>query len=887
MDGSTVVGPPPLPTKADREAEAKRAGAPEQRKRDNTVMYTMSAPPSGPQTSAPSLDTQGVPDSLPDAMPASQPATTPAGPTSATPGARSAPRAPQGDVDHDAETRLSSVEELEGDDDEGERSAYIGKLIDERYLVKSLVGRGGMGAVYRVEQIHLRKEMAIKLLHENLISKKQLVSRFTREARAISRLSSPHTVMVYDFGRWGEVFYLVMELLEGEPLDDLLVREGPTPALRATAILMQMCDSLAEAHRAGIVHRDLKPENVMLLSGGPHPDFVKILDFGLAKVEDVDDPYTIHSQKDIFGTPFYMSPEQIRAGDIDGRSDIYAVGALAFRMLTGHQVFGHERSTFDILKAHLMEPPPSMRDVAPDAKVPDALEHIVARCLAKDPKDRFQTMDELAEALVEARKTDFVTAGIAPPKQATSPADQMTPREKKRTAALLADDDALEGHVRRTGRRQRLGFLVAVLVFAAAGAAVVMNLSSAGVGQEQEPNDSYDQANQLDANGEARGAIGQRRSREVSDRDCFKLPEMTAETDLSVTLRGVPTMDLEVSLLDSAGVPRATLSHRPEGRGEVLRHVDTRFSPRTVCVTERRAPGKVAGESLSDTYTLRVETTKRSAWTEVEPNDGKRTNDLPGGKSVRGTLDGPGDVDVFRLQDRFDGRVLRIKIASANSRPLDGLRVAVVDAKGRVLTAEVLRDGDKDAVLAFAATAVQEPERIVVQWAAAAKATWKPGPEDEIAYTMWYRVEDLTDQSEREPNNTPASAAPMVLGAWHVGSASDAAGVDWLRIDAGDPSMRRIRLEASAPEGNAYSLTIRDVGTNVDVRKVEVAPGTANHDLLVHGSGAGYLLKVVRTPPEPTRRGRRARKPLGSRYRLRARWALPGGEDLKLDLPGQ
>lgn len=797
--------------------------------------------------------------------------------------------APKGDVDHDAETRLSSTEELKAPDEEGEKSAYIGKLIDERYLVKSLVGRGGMGAVYRVEQIHLRKEMAIKLLHENLISKKQLVSRFTREARAISRLSSPHTVMVYDFGRWGEVFYLVMELLHGEALDEALIREGPMPPKRATAILLQMCDSLAEAHKSGIVHRDLKPENVMLQSNGPHPDFVKILDFGLAKVEDVDDPYTIHSQKDIFGTPFYMSPEQIRASEVDGRSDIYAVGALAFRMLTGQQVFGQEKSTFDILKAHLMEPPPAMTDVKGGKDIPEALNHIVAKCLAKAPKDRFQTMDELAAALVDARKSDFAGAGIGPQREAIAPAEVMTSAERKKTDALLADEDALEGHVRRTGLRQRLSFVGLVLVFLAGGAAVMMNLTSAGMGAEQEPNDTPAQANRLDESGEAKGSIGKRRSREVADKDCFALPNLAPNDDLSIHVRGVPTMDLEISLIDAAGLPRVLLSHRGEGRGEVLRHVDTRFGPKTLCITERARGGKVAGESLSDMYTLRVERKPRTAWTETEPNDGKRSNSLPGGKSVNGSIDGPNDVDVFQLAERFDGRILRVHVASGTDRSLEGMRLTVQDDKGRVLSADQLRQGAKESVLAFAATAVQEPHRIVVSWSDEARKIWKPGADDEIHYRMWYRVEDVSDQTEVEPNNTATSAAPMVLGAWHVGNADDTAGMDWLRIDAGDAKMRRIRLEASAPKGSSYWLTVRDLGTNTDVRKTQITPSTNDQDMFINGTGVGFLLKVERIKPTTGKNRRKAPKIESSRYRLRARWAITDGDDdtMKLDLPGQ
>ena len=898
--GAVVANPPPLPlggrnrkrsstsasapTDEELNAPVQRQAPPQaaqqlgldtnDARRDNTLMYARALPGSpGAGPAAPDLD------ALPNAPP---PHPRDTNRQKAVPQAK---EAPQGDVDHDAATRLSSTEDLKAPDEDGERSAYVGKLIDERYLVKSLVGRGGMGAVYRVEQIHLRKEMAIKLLHENLISKKQLVSRFTREARAISRLSSPHTVMVYDFGRWGEVFYLVMELLRGEALDEALVREGPMPAVRATAILLQMCDSLAEAHKAGIVHRDLKPENVMLQSDGPHPDFVKILDFGLAKVEDVDDPYTIHSQKDIFGTPFYMSPEQIRASDVDGRSDIYAVGALAFRMLTGQQVFGQEKSTFDILKAHLMEPPRKMSEVSGGAHVPETLEHIVAKCLAKAPKDRFQSMDELAAALVEARKSDFTGAGIGPQREAVPAGEVMTSAERKRTDALLADQDALEGHVRRTGLMQRLAFVAILVVLLGAGAAAMLSFAGKGVGQEQEPNDAPDQANHLDASHEAKGSIGQRRSREMADKDCFVLPNVAPSDDLTIQVRGVPTMDLEVSLHDTAGVARVVLSHRGEGRGEVLRHVDTRFGPRTVCITERARTGKVAGESLSDMYTLRVETKPRSAWTETEPNDGKRSNNLTGGKSVNGSLDGPLDVDVFQLAERFDSRILRIHVASANDRSLEGLRVTVQDNKGRVLSADQLRDGEKSSVLAFAATTSQEPHRIVLQWSDEARNRWKPGADDEIHYRMWYRVEDISDQTETEPNNTAASAAAMVLGAWHVGNADDAAGVDWIRINGGDAKMRRIRLEAGAPEGSAYWLTVRDLGTNSDVRKIQVTPSTNDQDMLVNGTGVGFLLKVERLKTPTTQRRRKGSAPQASHYRLRARWALTDGDDMKLDLP--
>lgn len=861
---ATVVGPPPLPPEGETSGRALDGG----KERHDTLMYASGVPfeerPSvgpAPKIAAPSLE------ELFPARPKEPDPEMEAARFGATPGA--------GDA-----TQLTAEEDL-GDDLGEERSAYLGKLIDERYLVKSLIGRGGMGAVYRVEQIHLRKQMAIKLLHENLVSRKQLVSRFTREARAISRLSSPHTVMVYDFGRWGEVFYLVMELLEGEPLDEVLNREGPLSADRTTAIVMQMCDSLAEAHKHGIVHRDLKPENIMLLANGPHPDFVKILDFGLAKVEDVDDPYTIHSQRDIFGTPHYMSPEQIRATDVDHRSDVYAVGSLMFRMLTGQQVFGQERNTFDILKAHLMEAPPTMADTVADLHIPEALEHIVAKAIEKKPDRRFQNMDELAAALVAARKSGFQDPGfeVAPREKAAGEKVEVGERDlaviaaldsfSRETEKLVEDDEALGAHARRGRRRSALQFLGVCVAFVAAAAALIWALSGSSIGREQEPNDTAAQANQLDDAGQTRGSIGQRRSSMVADRDCYRLPPVQLTDDLSVQVDGVPNMDLLVTLHDAEGGELMRLSHRGYGQGEVLRHLDPRRGPAIVCVTENTGRGKVAGESLSDIYTLTAKVAPRVGVVETEPNDGHRRGELPAARSLLGVLDGPDDVDVFSLQDHFEGRIIRVHLESTQELSLEGVRIALLDHAGRPLTTTILGRRQLRGELAFAASHQQMPDRVVVHFTPGWKARWKSEGGQEVPYTLWYSLEELGDQNEREPNNTAGSAGNMVLGAWHIGNCEDAAGVDWLRIDAGDPKMRRIRLEANAPSGNAWWLIVRDMGSGVDLRKVEVSPTANDHDLLISGSGVGILLRVERMPPG--QHGKRQ----GSRYRLRARWSLP------------
>ena len=784
----------------------------------------------------------------------------------------------------DQATRLTAMEDLETkelDDDEG--SAYIGKLIDDRYMVKSLIGRGGMGAVYRVEQIHLRKEMAIKLLHENLVARKQLISRFTREARAISRLSSQHTVMVYDFGRYGELFYLVMELLEGEPLDGILTKVGPMDAERTTRILLQMCDSLKEAHDHGIVHRDLKPENVMVLHEGPHPDFIKILDFGLAKVEDVDDPYTIHSQKDIFGTPFYMSPEQIRAADVDGRSDIYSVGALAFRMLTGKQVFGDHKTTFDVLKAHLMQPAPRMREVAPEGiEIADALEDIVAKCLAKHPEDRFGDMGELHTALVGARRSNFADAGfseeerrlIEQRRQAGGPgADVILPRTmvSRETRARLADEELLGRPVRRGKVAQALQFIfVIMLMFAGIGGAM-WALGSGGIGQEKEPNDIPDQANQLDEHNVAKGAIGERRGNTKADRDCFRLPPMQATDNLTLRVKGVPTMDLLVTVHDPAGVELARTSHRGLGDGELLANLDTSRNPATVCVTEDTEVGKVAGESLSDIYTLTATIAPRDGVYEREPNDQGRTDELPAGRALTAALDGPKDRDVYSMQGAFDGRIVRVKLQSADDRDLAGVHVILLDTSGRTLGARIVKEGQRKTELAFAASTRQLPDRVVVRPGASVAAMWRQLKRDTFGYKLWYDLEDLGDQGEGEPNNTAPSASDMVLGAWHIGNAEDAAGVDWLRIDAGDPAMKRIHLQANAPAGSGFWLTVRDAGSQADLRKLKVN-SSKDADLYIDGSGAGFLVRVDRLGGNTAVRGGKQ----GSKYRIRARWALTG-----------
>lgn len=780
----------------------------------------------------------------------------------------------------DAANAATLVTSMESQGDDEERSAYLGQLIDDRYLVQSLIGRGGMGVVFRCEQVHLKKTMAIKMLHESLVAKKQLIARFTREARAISRLSSPHTVMVYDFGRWGEIFYLVMELLEGEALDATLEREGPLQPDRVARLVLQMCDSLAEAHKHGIIHRDLKPENIMLVTGQAHPDFIKILDFGLAKVQGADDPYTIHSQRDIFGTPYFMSPEQIRAGEIDGRADIYAVGALMFRMLTGQHVF-RQKNTFDILKAHLMEPPPSMAETAPELQVPQALEALVAKALAKDPDERFQSMEELSQALVAGLRSGWKDSAAASNK--STPGKQNLPKSGapkgqppanaldgptaqpvalpplQRSAEIADLEDKLSpGGVTQTRRTTVFFATLAAALLALAGG--VWWSVSAPSTEEQEPNDEFARANPLGPGQAAEGRIGKRQSDTAGDRDCFRLPIAAAGQELAISVAGVPTMDLALSLYRDSGRPVLIHSHRGKGQGELLRLPDPQLNPTAVCVSEAMVPGQMPGESLSDRYVLQVDLKPRSVHSESEPNDERPGNELQPSIDHSAVLDGPGDRDVFNMPGSIDGRLLKVHLELAPGQEWAHLRLALLDGKQRMIAARKVIPGELKPVLAFVGASQQQPDVALIQRVAPANGELRPDP---VLYTVRYQITDAADQAEQEPNNTEDSAQPMVLGAWHHGDTGDSAAVDWLRIDGGDAAMKQIRIEAAASAG-PYLLTVRDLGRNGDLRQLVIAEGAPKEVIINNGSGEGYLLKA--TPTDAIAKRREA-----GRWRLRAR----------------
>src|SRR5918993_3263688 len=266
----------------------------------------------------------------------------------------------------------------------------VGQTLAGKYRIDERLSEGGMGCVYRATHVLMEKALAVKVLHPALAADDNIVARFTREARAASRISHPHAITVTDFGEAENgVVFLVMEYLRGRTLKEVIRSDGPMPLRRAAEIVRQVAGALEAAHNEGVVHRDLKSDNIML-EETPGGDWAKVLDFGIAKIKETaegQDP-ALTAPNLIIGTPQYMSPEQCsQASEIDSRSDIYSLGVIIYELLAGHAPFTGDSPTA-IMMQHLQEPPPSLLEERPD--LPPEVGRIVARALAKRPEDRFQ-----------------------------------------------------------------------------------------------------------------------------------------------------------------------------------------------------------------------------------------------------------------------------------------------------------------------------------------------------------------------------------------------------------------------------------------------------------------------------------------------------------------
>src|SRR5499427_7928572 len=290
--------------------------------------------------------------------------------------------------------------------------AYVGKVLLGQFELLERIGAGAMGTVYRAWQNTMDRPVAVKVLRRELLLDAAVVKRFYREARAVARLSHPNIITVFLVGECDDgAPYIVMEMVEGPSLAQRLEADGKLEPGRAVRIATQIAAALAEAHAASVVHRDLKPENILLAPRRGQTEAVKVLDFGIAKLLASGHESHLTSTGALFGTPHYISPEQASGGPIDHRADLYSLGVILYRMLTGRLPFEGSTGMSVVLK-HLHEVPMAPRELAPE--MPPALEEVVERAMAKDPAERFQTADEMAAALASFDARRMTMSAMAP-----------------------------------------------------------------------------------------------------------------------------------------------------------------------------------------------------------------------------------------------------------------------------------------------------------------------------------------------------------------------------------------------------------------------------------------------------------------------------------------
>lgn len=280
----------------------------------------------------------------------------------------------------------------------------IGTTFADRYEILSILGEGGMSIVYKARHLYMERTVAVKLLHEHIVSDDTARLRFQREAQAVGGLSHHNIIAVYDFGLTkDDQAFIVMDCLEGLSLADILEKERRLGVERAVDVFKQTCDGLEHAHKKGIIHRDLKPSNLVLVEQEDGSDQVKIVDFGIAKVtpQAGKQKQQLTQTGEVFGSPLYMSPEQCNGRELDARSDIYSFGCLMYEALTGEPPFVGENFVTTVVK-HINEPTPPMNSIDSNLRIPEPLEYVVRKCLEKIPENRYQSAAELRQSLMDA-----------------------------------------------------------------------------------------------------------------------------------------------------------------------------------------------------------------------------------------------------------------------------------------------------------------------------------------------------------------------------------------------------------------------------------------------------------------------------------------------------
>lgn len=568
----------------------------------------------------------------------------------------------------------------------GIRDPLVGALVGERYRILQRIGAGGMGAVYRVEHTRIGRVAAMKLLHGELSRDERMVKRFKREARAVSRLHSPNTVSVFDYGESNGLVYLVMELLHGRDLGAVLEATGPMDARSVASVVRQSARALAEAHELGIVHRDLKPHNLFLCDGTSSPrGMVKVLDFGLAKLLEARDESMVETQADtVMGTPYYMAPEQIDDLPVDGRTDVYALGAVAWCLLTGHPPFRHS-TPIGVLHMHLTQPVPSLGNAGHDLV---ALDGVIRRAMAKDPNRRFASVEAFADAFESAseRITQVVHGTDTSPLEAIEVPAPIVP-DADSVVMPVADDirairEEFEQFERALRARRQLRMLApfAALLVAVIAGVFVANAVATDERRETEPNDELATATPLPLHMHGLGRVDAEPVGGGLDRDVWRIPVPRDGRDVvAVSVTPIPGVDLVLELASSSGNYMARSDGGGPGEGEMIPNVRPWDDAVYAVVRPTRHDG---GEPfhLDGDYEIRVQVRAPFDGEELEPNDERQyAQTLVDGQRVLGWIAPAGDVDVFALPPMDDERRRRLSVTGIAG--LD-LQIELLDERG-------------------------------------------------------------------------------------------------------------------------------------------------------------------------------------------------------------
>jgi len=519
-----------------------------------------------------------------------------------------------------------------------------GDIIADRYRVVERIGEGAMGTVYRAEHVQISKVMAIKLLHHDVEQNPENVARFHREAEAASRLNHPNTVHVFDFGRTKSgSLYLVMEYVDGDDLGKVIANEGAMSFGRVAYLCAQVAGSVADAHAAGVIHRDLKPENIVIAEGrdGERP---KVLDFGLAKLFQGNMEAQVTSSGTIVGTPYYMSPEQIQGHELDGRSDVYAMGAIMYECVVGKPPF-EAPNPVGVLSKHLSEQPVAPSQRSP-LSVPAEADDIIMRCLEKDPDDRYQTAEELRQALIH-----YLTAVGSGDWRLSTVASVSGKSGTRRVDEL----DSMFA-------RKRRPWLWALLLVSAAGGVGAWQLAMRGP-SEREPNHLAETATRLPQDTEMEAYLGQRLSEDSGDVDLFEIENVGTESRSAVIeVSSIPNMDVVVELLrPGTEEPLIAADSRGLGEGERLPNVPVEPGKHLIRVREHDTEGELPTENVSDEYYVRWEVLPDDSSFEHELNDSLELGEsLDLGTERRAWIGWPGDVDTFCLAQDADRVVAQV-----------------------------------------------------------------------------------------------------------------------------------------------------------------------------------------------------------------------------------